>query len=157
MGIFYNPPHPHIGGRQPLEPRKLPSSITAVPVADDPPFSSRSSRWTIIYSWQPEFPFQQEITLFPWESLDNPPLTSRNLLWPIMQAWQVETPIIKGRNLPPGIPSVSVDTPLLPPINVNLSSILTAWQPGIGPPTPRGAVATAISTKRLFLLIGVGK
>lgn len=38
MAVFYPPPQPFIGGRQPLAPRVLPPSITAVPV-NNPPFS----------------------------------------------------------------------------------------------------------------------
>src|SRR3972149_6179591 len=57
MAIFRPPPQPFVGGWQPLAPRRLPVSITAVP-ADDPPFShggrSSPSSTLVLALWQPD-------------------------------------------------------------------------------------------------------
>lgn len=58
--LFYQPPPPFVGGRQPLEPRKLPPSIEAVPV-NTPPFShrGRTPQYQSLAAWaaQPD-PYQ---------------------------------------------------------------------------------------------------
>lgn len=97
MAIFYHPPQPHIGGRQPLEPRKLPPSITAVP-EDDPPFGLRQPFWPIIYSWQPGPPiFRKQITVLQEAvvAADNPPFGLRQSLLPIIAAWQLDPQIFQ--------------------------------------------------------------
>ena len=53
MGIFRQPPSPFIGGRQPLEPEKLPADILAVVSADNPPFGLPApALWAILRAWQ---------------------------------------------------------------------------------------------------------
>jgi len=95
MGIFYHPPAPHIGGRQPLEPKKLPPSITAVP-ENNPPFGLRQALWPIIRSWQPEPPIFRKQIVFPEGVLvDDPPFSQRDSMRMILESWQQEPPIFR--------------------------------------------------------------
>jgi hypothetical protein len=50
VGLYYNPPSPHIGGRQPLEPKQL--TPASGPTPNDPPFNggSRVSQ-AVLSSW----------------------------------------------------------------------------------------------------------
>jgi hypothetical protein len=79
-GIFYNnpPPQPFLGGRQPLEGRKLPPSLVAVAV-NDPPFGPgpRSATLYVIIGIAQAFAaFKVANLALPWaEARDNPPVT----------------------------------------------------------------------------------
>lgn len=54
MAIFYHPPQPHVGGRQPLEPRKLPPSLL-----DNPsPFIPLSLAEVVILAYEKALPQQ---------------------------------------------------------------------------------------------------
>lgn len=50
------PPQPHMGGRQPLEPRKLPPSLIAVRVDNPPPQQRGRTDWQIYMSYAPLAP-----------------------------------------------------------------------------------------------------
>lgn len=153
-GIYRHPPAPHIGGRQPLEPRKLPPSITAVP-EDNPPFGLRNPLWPILLAWQPGAPR-------PWipnylvqgveaAAADNPPFGIPNPIWQILQSWIPDAPQPQvGAHVPASVSAVPEDNPPfgLPP--VWLRNVVDQWKlfaPGqfqlkgtqFIPPTPPAA------------------
>lgn len=58
MALYYPPPPPFVGGRQPLDARDLPASIVAV-AADDPPFGIRPWLLAVLRAWEPSPPRPQ--------------------------------------------------------------------------------------------------
>ena len=101
MAIFRPPPQPFVGGWQPLAPRRLPVSITAVP-ADDPPFShggrSSPSSMCVLAMWQPD-------PATPWRGF------------------------VGGRRLPAGLFTPTDDPPF--GIQWGLRNVaITSWDPG---------------------------
>ena len=95
MAIYYPPPPPFIGGTQPLAPRKLPPSETAVP-ENAPPFTGSArpiaAMAKVWISWIPPPPEPQT----PWKLApsilavpeDNPPFGLRSWLGAVLQTWQ---------------------------------------------------------------------
>jgi hypothetical protein len=100
MGVYRHPPSPHIGRGQPLEPRKLPPSITAVP-ENNPPFGLKNPLWPILRMWQPFVPL-------PWPGwklppsisavpADNPPFGRRGLPAHIIESWRRDFVALRTR------------------------------------------------------------
>ena len=158
MAVFRPPPSPHIGASQPLEPRKLPPSITAVP-EDNPPFGIPiPSFGLILRSWQPGPPRPW----FGWsvpasiEAVpeDNPPFGIPHPAFSsIIFQWQPGPPMPwMGWKVNPTFEAVPEDNP---PFAVRswLSPILVMWEPLIYlPPQPgkiiqEGAVVAEILSR----------
>jgi len=90
MGVYRHIPPPHIGGAQPLEARKLPPSITAVP-ENDPPFGLKTSLGAILKAWEPGPPLVKISKYFPQaeiSALDDPPFGLKTNLYPILKSWE---------------------------------------------------------------------
>ena len=133
MAIYRLPPSPFLGGRQPLEPRKLTPSELDVAV-NDPPFGQRTWLAGLLRAWQPGPPQPQA----PWKlspsiiavAEDDPPFGQRLWASAVLQAWQ------------PGPPAAIRARFVIPPAEVEvllttrpwLLAILRSWQ--IEPPRP---------------------
>lgn len=110
MGIYRVPPSPHIGGWQPLAPRKLPPSNLAVAV-NDPPLGQRTWLTAILRAWRP-LPPQPQVA---WKlsagllnvPADRPPFGQRLWLSGVRGMWQPDPPLPQRplRGVPP--PSVT--------------------------------------------------
>jgi len=130
-------PQPHLGGHQPLAPRRLPVAITAVP-HDDPPFAQRagSQRGQLVTWWsQPDpwtyhfgggrqaFAPRRASPAIPGQSADPPPFIARARTVPqgVVVAMAQPDPWTysfagalqphAARRLSPGIPGQSIDLP----------------------------------------------
>lgn len=74
MGIFYNPPHPHIGAAQPGEPRKL--TPASGPAVQNPPFRGSRVPAEVLACWVgfsvaivlPNFCVPQPAASFPFQN-----------------------------------------------------------------------------------------
>lgn len=92
--IFYQPPQPFLGGRQPLEPRKLTPELLAVP-EDNPPFASGLRSFPVMlalvaFLWQPAPVLPQSAPkLVPQQeaAADNPPFGLKSSIPNIVEQW----------------------------------------------------------------------
>ena len=102
MAIFRPPPQPFVGGWQPLAPRKLPASITAVP-SDAPPFSHQGRTslafWNVVGLWQPDpaVPWRGFVTGLKLSAgaampVDDPPFGMRWQLRAVAISWEPGPP-----------------------------------------------------------------
>src|SRR5574337_336807 len=89
-GIYRPVPSPFLGGRQPLEPKRLPVEITLVP-ENDPPFSARHPLWDILLAaWLPgpPLPPRAPLLLFDLGTLVNePPFKTLVAPQAVLVAW----------------------------------------------------------------------
>lgn len=122
MPIYYQPPGPHVGGRQPYAPGNLSPTVEAVQV-DDPPFAERSqppSAW-----WEVVVPLQLRrfVPQVSVAAADNPPFGRQQFFysaaWPATY-WQPQMP----DKLPPSVLHVPEDNP---PFARRLPAFHQAW------------------------------
>lgn len=131
MPIYYPPPQPYQGGRQPTEPRKL-TPQSAPPVNDNPPFGLPQKAMTaILKAWEAASPLP-EITVGPLPQsnvviTDPPPVGRRDWLWNAIAAWQ------PPRLVPLWSLVIIVDNPPVnnnPPFGLDIgmqAAIINAW------------------------------
>lgn len=101
MGLYYNPPPPHIGAAQPLEPKKL--TPPSGPAANNPPFSGGARALQEIFnSWFVSAPLLEPRKLRAPSppAADNPPFNGgARALQEILNSWFVPAQPIESRKL----------------------------------------------------------
>jgi hypothetical protein len=123
MGLWYQPPGPYVGGKQPYDPGRW----VPIPSGSDPNPSSRALLYEAVRAWDPPPPQPtQLVRYFPIPSESAPPVTQKwypdPSIWP-QQTWGTQTL--------PFTPQVTVTTTsFVPAPNEWLSGILSSWQPG---------------------------
>ncbi len=137
MAIFFPPPQPNIGGRQPLEPRRLAPSITAVPV-DNPPFASNFRSlpefYTALISWISTPDPQQRRRLPPdlaAVAVNDPPFRAANIFYALRSAWEPAQTLPWTARFAPQGASTAPDNPPFASAYRNL--FYAAW---LAPPDP---------------------
>jgi len=122
MAIYYQPPQPFLGSRQPLEGRKLTPDST-----DNPPFGGRRLLWTVLAAWQLVAPpLQLRPGIVPEAAaVEAPVLSSRPWFPAVIASWQAEVPASTQRRILP--PESAPDDP---PFGSRpwLGSVLSSWQ-----------------------------
>lgn len=133
MAIYHPPPSPFVGGRQPLDPDRLPPAIAAVPV-EDPPFSGRRAVALDVVrrAWEPEAPLPWLARYVPQGAplVDAPPVGGRAWLPAVLRAWDpVPFPRDTRRRY---VPQPVADAP---PVGGRawLPVVVRAWLPEIVP------------------------
>jgi hypothetical protein len=108
--IYYLPPGPHVGGRQPYDNKDLPPSVEAVRV-DDPPFSRRPPAFHSSW-WDVSTPLQLRQStpgVFATATANDPPFARRlpafHSAW-----WSTYYPPLPGK-VPPSLLDVPVSNP----------------------------------------------
>jgi hypothetical protein len=158
VGHYYNPPSPHIGGRQPLEPpRIIPASG---PAPTNPPFMGGSKiRSEILISWLPPAPG-------PYLDMDQPyapptmqpvAISSTNGIQPGARVGQ---DVLDSWMLPAPGPFLDMDQPYAPPLLVPPSAdrpiigafvslaVLDAWIPPAPQPIVEVLTVPPVSADR---------
>lgn len=154
MAIFYPPPPPFMGGRQPLESRELPPSFLSAPPDDPPRLNGTRSAAVIAViaaAWQPAAPQPQAARYVPVAVSatpeNNPPFGLKQPIWPIIHSWQ-PTPVPPWRErwatryvAAIAITGVVSDPPFSYRVRPDLSN---SWNPDSGVQQPVRNVAATI-------------
>lgn len=126
MGLYYNPPSPHIGAAQPLEPKKL--TPPNGPTADNPPFNGGArALQEILNSWFVPAPLLELRKLRPpsQQTADNPPFNGgARVRQEILNSWSAPSWGLEQRKLSPPAPTDN------PPFNGGArvrQEILNSW------------------------------
>lgn len=129
-----------LGLPQSTRPSVVPS-LVAVAAADDPPFSARTTRPTILRSWEPAPPQPQTAWKLSPSLLavpvDDPPFSARTSLPGILRSWEPGSPQpqVAWKLSASLLDSPVDDPPILGSSRVSLLATTNAhWQPG--PPRP---------------------
>ena len=125
-------PSPFVGGWQPLAPRQVNPSISAVRV-DNPPIITAALGASLRASWEPPPPLPT-LNARVVQPFLAPPTGMPTVLWPwlssVLSTWTPPDPTpTLLRTLPPTITSVAVNNPPVVAVPRWMSTVQQSWQP----------------------------
>jgi len=125
VAIYYPPPGPHVGGRQPYDNKDLSPTVEAVQV-DSPPFGMRRQfdpAWWGTYTLQ--YVYESSPGIFSITQVDSPPFGIRQIQSYLPWLGVYIVPQVAGK-LSPSLLNVLVDNPPFSK-NSQLRGVHAAW------------------------------